>query len=780
MRLKLFGLVLVLAASVVAWAGIWQGSYEALDCSFTRRGKSFAPPRDFLFRPYRAHWIWSQKSAGHQTVYLRKVFSLDKPPASARLYCTADNYFTAYVNGVRVLHTDSSVGGGGWRLVRVAEVGKLLHPGKNSLAIIGVNAGGVAGVIGALSGKNLLVATDATWKVSDAPATGWEKPAFDDSTWEKVRVLGGEDALPWNGMFGPWPYPLHAAYLRDKPCKARAIAAQSKGVVAADDLLSPKGTATFEVPAEGEAPWVLVDFGREIYGQLRVQSASKVPIKVLVSVGESASEAMHQPYYGEEPLEIAPGGSELSLETAFRYAKVTCVAPPGQKVKLKQVSANFIYYPVVYQGDFESSDDLLNRLWWSGAYTVHLCMQTDIYDAPKRDRLRWMGDLYVMEAALNDVFADHFLLRQTMDRLRLWGGPPHAYIDGVPSYTLFWVLAQKDYYMHFGDLDYLKAQHGLLISLLDFFKDDLDERGIFANKRHGWNFIDWGDLTKDEENAAVHLQLCLALKAGAWMLEQMGDAASARRYRLWARQATAAARTYLLDPQTNTYGDNLQVNVMAVYSGVATADQRKAILKRFLLADQRQPITPFYNYFVLEDLASEGRYSAALAFIRRYWGSMLEHGATTLWEKWSPDTDFYVDSLDLPDPKVWQSRLSLSHGWSAGPTAWLQEHVVGLTPEAPGFTVVKIAPHLCDLKQASAAVPTPYGKVKASWRRTAKGLAGEIVLPAGCTGDLYLPVDSHGYRLTCGKLSFEPAKKTPGAQVQYLLPGGATYVVEPL
>ncbi len=58
----------------------------------------------------------------------------------------------------------------------------------------------------------------------------------------------------------------------------------------------------------------------------------------------------------------------------------------------KSIHAEAIVYPVSYVGSFESSDVQLNRIWETAAYTAHLCMQDDIWDAPKRDRGRWAGD----------------------------------------------------------------------------------------------------------------------------------------------------------------------------------------------------------------------------------------------------------------------------------------------------------------------------------------------------------------------------------------------------
>lgn len=56
-------------------------------------------------------------------------------------------------------------------------------------------------------------------------------------------------------------------------------------------------------------------------------------------------------------------------------------------------------------------------------------------------------------------------------------------------------------------------------------------------------------------------------------------------------------------------------------------------------------------------------------------------------------------------------RHSLCHGWAAGPTAWLGQHVLGVTPLKPGFAEVRVQPVLADLEWAEGTFPTPKGNI---------------------------------------------------------------------
>jgi hypothetical protein len=100
-------------------------------------------------------------------------------------------------------------------------------------------------------------------------------------------------------------------------------------------------------------------------------------------------------------------------------------------------------------------------------------------------------------------------------------------------------------------------------------------------------------------------------------------------------------------------------------------------------------------------------------------------GATTFWEDF--DLDWMVnagriDELPVPGKKDIHGdygaycyigfRHSLCHGWASGPTPWLTEHVLGIQIVAPGSRVLRITPHLGDLKWAEGTFPTPRGIVK--------------------------------------------------------------------
>ncbi len=127
---------------------------------------------------------------------------------------------------------------------------------------------------------------------------------------------------------------------------------------------------------------------------------------------------------------------------------------------------------------------------------------------------------------------------------------------------------------------------------------------------------------------------------------------------------------------------------------------------------------------MLQARAQVGDMGGALDVIRRYWGAMLDLGATTFWEHWEPAWSRNAGRIDeLPvEGKVdvhreyggfcFQGlRHSFCHGWAAGPTAFLISHVLGISVLSAGATRVAVRPSLGDLAWAQGDFPTPRGPI---------------------------------------------------------------------
>jgi hypothetical protein len=76
-----------------------------------------------------------------------------------------------------------------------------------------------------------------------------------------------------------------------------------------------------------------------------------------------------------------------------------------------------------------------------------------------------------------------------------------------------------------------------------------------------------------------------------------------------------------------------------------------------------------------------------------------------------------------------------THAWSAHPTTDLLGIVAGIRPAAPGYSRLRIQPHLGALQRLDATATTPHGPVSVSYRSSGGKLRVEIRSPRELPGE---------------------------------------------
>jgi hypothetical protein len=737
-----------------------------------------------LHKPLPEEYIWvagdaeTPKADAAKPYFFRHQFSIATVPAAATLYLAGPHSVKVWLNGKMVGHAERDASSPLSMHVFAMQIEKFLRSGENTIAVEATRGDGVSGAGQALVVKLLplapwvnetntapLTMSDGNWKGSTKAAADWQSPSFKDADWQPVHSFGGIESsiefLQRNSDAGLYDWPGYdgiSSFLAHVKIPAQKIIEQYPGqgqfihLNAITSAASSSGELEVKLPAttltDAEAPSVFLDFGKELVGRVEIVSDSDSPATVTVQMGESEAEALHEPYLGIDQLTIPAHGTAYGPKSAFRYVKLRFVGG-GPSLRFKAIHVDDIYYPVKYAGSFESSDPMLNKIWETGAYTAHLCMQDDIWDASKRDRARWMGDTDVSGRVIEDVFGDKPLMEDTLDRL-MGPAPIENHVNGIPGYSSFWFTEVADYYRHTGSKEFLESEHARLLQLLNYVDGEFDARGVFANTRKQWLFVDWSpELNGDtpETRRATTLEFYRAYRDAVWLLRQLGDNANADKYQARAAAIEAGTQKYLLDPATETYGPRWQTNAAAVISGAARPQQYPAIWSHVLsnvghIKYNALIITPYYNYYVIRAMAEMNHRKDALAWIRQYWGGMIDEGATSFWEGYDPSWykgNFHA-ALQADDGSGY--FVSLAHGWSSGPTAWLMEQILGIEPTAAGFSTVNIRPDLADLSWAKGAEPTPHGLLKVDVRRDASKVAVTVDVPEGVVAKVAVPVTS--------------------------------------
>jgi hypothetical protein len=709
-----------------------------------------------------AHWIWLGPVVGDQQLLARTTVTLAAVPRAATLWITGDDAFSVSINGHSV--DQSHPVEQGWEHPHQDTVAKYLHAGKNVIAVTGVNkGGGAAGLLVEMDVNGVsVVASGSSWKahLTTNPPAGWAEPGFHDAAWANATDEGAVGMGVWGGGVAGWPSltadAWYMAHVTRWPIAAETLSGTALGL---PRLLQRAPAAGVSIARPTQ---ILLDFGRELSG--RLQFAGSAGATIQVHTGESRAaclrvmnDARLLAIDNSGPWTVTLQGADVQSTpyTAFRFALLTL--PAGRPITLTRATCDFKYYPVSYRGAFSCSDPLLTKIWYTGAYTAHLCMQEDIWDAPKRDRGLWIGDMHVSGETINTVFADRFLVERTIagGRAQAQNGRPDTQlptqdVNSIPGYTASWFGVLADFYRHSGDIDFLRSQHAAILSLLAYQRTEFDKRHLFTNPYNAWDFCDWApDFVRGTPQTLATTDLfdIYGVRQAVFLLKALGDEANAAEYASWAETLTAAARAGLADPRTQDYGDRVQENAMAVYADVATAAQRPAIYDSVLKPGSpawnvpsagdlagSEVMSPFYGYYVLRAYGKLGEEQAGIDLLRRYWGAMLVRGTTTWWECFDPTfpQDMNVVIAKMP-------YVSLCHGWSSGPTPFLTECILGVQPLSGGYGSVLIRPELCDLKWVSGTVPTPHGPIIVRAARAGKGTVCTVTLPPGIHASVVLP-----------------------------------------
>ncbi|MGW3646251.1 alpha-L-rhamnosidase-related protein [Streptomyces sp. NPDC000878] len=435
--------------------------------------------------------------------------------------------------------------------------------------------------------------------------------------------------------------------------------------------------------------------------------------------------------------------------------------------------------PADYANYFHSSDDLLNRIWYAGAYTVQLnTIASDegrawpppatewdngatvgvgdsvLVDGAKRDRTVWPGDLGIavptQYAYSNDLTSTRNALSTMYDVQSAegeipWSGPPFN-LTGSDTYHTWTLLGTATYYNYTGDRAWLDSEWANYTRGMTFIINKIDGNGLLNVTRTQ----DWARVGQGGENISANALLYAALRNGVTLAQVKGDSALAANWAAKAAAVKAAANSRLWDASKGLYKDNptsglypQDGNSLAVWYGLTdSAAKSRGIVGQLatrwgiygpITPEWGGNVSPFAGGMELNAHFAANDDHTALAQIRRTWGHMLNSDIgtrSTFWEGIRADGGLAYGG----------SFMSLAHGWSSAPTSTLTFDVLGTTPES-ATGAYRFVPHPGDLTSAEGRITMPQGAINASWSRVpaAGTYSAHLTSPAGTNGRIGVP-----------------------------------------
>ncbi len=471
------------------------------------------------------------------------------------------------------------------------------------------------------------------------------------------------------------------------------------------------------VTLERKTNTLLADFGKETFGKVVVHGLSGKG-KLKLFYGETRQEALAETLaetYNYIETDTTVPSDDTTATRAFRY--IYAVWDPG--VSLEGISALFEFLPVKYRGSFECSDTLLNKIYQTSLYTLHLNTREFHLDGIKRDRWIWSGDAYQSYLMNFYTFFDEEVNKRTIYALR-GHDPMEKHINTILDYSFYWLIGIWDHFLYTADTSFIRQVYPRMKTLTEFCLERRNRNGFVEGLPGDWVFIDWAPIGKKGEISFEQLLMTRGLEAVSQCAELAGDRESAGKYNLlsaelkkkivttfWSEQKKAFLHSRvngILSPEITRYA-----NMFAILFDYVDEEKKQAIKENVILNDSILKITtPYMKFYELAALCEIGEQEKVLQFVRDYWGGMLKLGATTVWEAFDPAQkgDEHYAMYGRPFGK------SLCHAWGANPVYLFGKYFMGVKPLTPGYSSYLVEPTLAGLEWIKGTVPAPDGDIE--------------------------------------------------------------------
>jgi alpha-L-rhamnosidase len=673
-------------------------------------------------------------------------------------------------------------------------------------------------------GSTQTIITDSSWRASfDGPirrsgiyygerydATkeipGWDRPGFQGTGWGPVEVLAHPDGIEQVTLVAQRNEPIRVV----QEIKPVAITEPKPGVY-------------------------IFDMGQNMAGWCRLMVDGPAGMKVTLRHAEVLAEdgtlytanlrgAMQINEY------ILPGG-KAELEPhftyhGFRYVEVTGLA---SRPTLDMIVGRVIHSSAPETGTFACSNELVNKIMTCSQWGQRANMYSVATDCPQRtERMGWGGEIqsFAQASVFNRDMAA-FFTKWAIDARESQGdkgeypdlvphpGPPNRFIHSAPAWADAGTVVPWRVYQNYADRR-MPAEHFESARRWVDIVHTQNPDHLWRNGLDG-NYSDWlngdamqikgfprgkGQVPKDLFATAFFAH---STQIVAKMAEVLGREGDMKKYReLFEGIKTAFNKEFVAEDGTIT-GDTQAGYAIALNFNLLNEAMRPQAVKHLLRAIeeyQGHPSTGLQlTHRMMLELSRSGHHDEAWRIINQRtapsWGYMIDHGATTIWERW----DGYIEG-EVTAP----SKVKLLKPWydggdgsfeGAGPWGgfqhpdmnsfnhmsfgsvgeWIWREVAGIHPDdsQPGYKHFLLRPRPAKgLTWSNARYDSIRGPITSEWKIHDGVYHLDVEIPANTTATVYVPAEGV-------EAVFEgdtPAVEADGVRFVHMEEGAAVFNVE--
>jgi alpha-L-rhamnosidase len=753
---------------------------------------------------------------------LRKGFDVNKPVRSARLYATALGAYKFWINGKVVGDQVLSPGWTDYRF-RVPyqaydvtadltsgpnALGAFLAPGWYSTPLQWLqepfNYGNSPPALKAqlriehTDGSVDWIATDESWNADVSPILkaeiydgetydarreqpGWSTAGFSAANWKPVELVEPREPAIIEQDFQPIRV--------DRELAAKSLTTPKPGVYIFDFGQNMAGVARIHV--QGPA-------GTEI--QLRFAEVLNPDGTLYTENLRTARATDHYILSGKGSAEYQP----LFTFHGFRYVELTGLE---SKPDIGAVTAVAFHTDAPLTADLHTSSNMINQLWSNILWGQRSNFVGVPTDCPQRDeRLGWAADAQVFwRAASYDMdlaqFSKKFAgdLRGTQAGTTMYGIFAPGTSTPNPGFGAGWsdagVIIPWTSWLQTGDTRIIEQNWDAMEKYLAAIQAESPD---YIWKKSGIPFGDWlspEGPTKQTLVATAYWAYDVTLMKQ--MAHALGRTDDEKRYADLYEKIKGVFQTAFVhpdgfidsadnspspfgaidNPNAKSKGGDTQTGyVLALHMKLVPDSLRKAAADRLVAKIEGNGWklgtgflgTPYLLSVLVDTGHADLAYRLLLNTDYPSWGYLVDHGATTMWERWNGDQM-------RGDP----SMNSYNHYAYGAVADWIYSYAGGIDARDTdaGYHTIYLHPNFdprlgsLDLRYASR-----YGNIRSSWQEKGAAVQWNVTVPPNATAQL--PLDSRQQRAFTldGKAIAQSAKVHAGGETEgrtiYVLPAG--------
>ncbi len=750
-----------------------------------------ANDKTVLSKPWNAYWIAPPNDPGREygVYYFRKSIDLTAKPNSFLVKVSGDNRYKLYVNGSLVSVGPARGDTYYWNFETV-DLAPYLVAGRNGIAAIVWNEAEsrpeaqislrTAFILQGNTAAEEILNTDRSWKCFQnkgySPITGigyptyyvagpgelvdmnqavkgWMDAGFDDSKWNSAAALehgrpkGIADAFGW--MLVPSQIPQMERTLQRIPLLRKA-----NGVTVPTSF--PSATTAVTIPANTTATLLLdqtyltnayltLNFsnGKDATMSIEYAEALFDNLSKYGSRKGNRNDVDGKDFSGRKDSLISNGSAGQSFTTlywrTYRYIQLK-IHTKDDPLTIDDIYGTFTGYPFQRNAKLQTDNPEIQKILDIGWRTARLDAMETYMDCPYYEQLQYIGDTRIQAMVSYYNSGDDRLARNAfnlMDHSRLAEGltlsrHPSYSPQIISTFSLWYIGMLHDYWMYRPDSSFVKDKMPGVRSVLDFFARYQQSDGSLKGTPY-WTFVDWAEgkswgygmppIGTNGGSSILDMQLMMAYRMAAEMETKMGLPDYAKIDTKKAEQLKQTIKAKYWDAAKMLFADtedkdqfSQHANSLAIVTGLIDGADANALAKKMLTDTTLTQCTIYFKYYLHQALVKARLGNDYVSWLD-IWRKNISMGLTT-----------WAEISDLPHAR------SDCHAWGASPNIEFFRTVLGIDSYAPGFSKIKVEPHLGSITKISGEIPHPNGTVAVDYALYGKLWKIKISLPQKTSG----------------------------------------------